>query len=115
MTWRKLVVLVVACMLAPMAWAAEATGLWKGQADSGTEIVLNLKVEGQSLTGTATLGGGKEQPISNGKIDKDELSFSMPSLYGGGTVNAKGKLEGDSLKLSLEMAMGTAQATLKRQ
>jgi len=115
MAWRKLVVLLLACMWAPMVWAAEATGIWKGQADTGTEIVLNLKVEGQTLTGTATLGGGKEQPISNGKVDKDELSFSMPSLYGGGTVNAKGKLEADSLRLSLETAMGTAQATLKRQ
>ena len=115
MALRKFAVLFMACMFMPMAWAAEVTGTWKGQADSGTEIVLNLKAEGQSLTGTAALGNGKEQPISNGKVDKDGLSFSMPSLYGGGTVNAKGKLEGDSLKLSLEMAMGTAQATLKRQ
>ena len=106
--------LFAALMLVSMAWAAEVAGTWKGQSESGVTIILNLKTEGAKLTGTASLNG-KEQPISDGRIEKDKLSFSMPSLYGSSTIAVTGKLEGDDLRLSLEAPVGVTKASLKRQ
>jgi len=94
--------------------AADITGKWVGTSESGTEMVLDLKTEGAKLTGTATLNGDKSA-ISEGRIEEDRISFSMPSLYGGGTVVATGKLDRDELRVSLTTPVGPVKASLKKQ
>jgi hypothetical protein len=114
MLLRGLVRLLAVLMLVSMAWAAEAVGTWEGRSESGALIVLHLKTEGAKLTGTASVNGN-EQPISDGRVEKDKLTFSIPSLYGNGTVAVTGTLDGDELRLSLEAPVGVTKASLKRQ
>jgi hypothetical protein len=106
-------IIMVLLLMVSVAWGAGVTGKWKGISDSGNEIALNLTVKGADLTGTVTVNG-TEKPISNGKVDKDRLSFSMPALYGAGTVAATGKVEGDELLLSFDTPVGTINVPMKR-
>jgi len=98
------------------ALAAGLTGRWKGTSDSGRDVALNLKAEGQKLTGTVTVDSGKEREISDGKVEGDSFSFHMPSEYGGTTLVVKGKLKGDELHLRIESeTFGATNVVAKRQ
>jgi hypothetical protein len=99
-----------------LALGADLTGRWKGRSESGRDVVLNLRAEGQKLTGTVTVDSGKEREISNGKVEGDAFSFHMPSEYGGTTLVVKGKLKGDELHLRIESeSFGATNVVAKRQ
>jgi imidazolonepropionase-like amidohydrolase len=63
------------------------------------EIVLELKLEGTAVTGTATLNlRGRSlpaQPVTNGKFENGELSMELRLMGGQGTLTAK--IENDKL------------------
>jgi len=96
------------CMtvLAIAAFAADVTG--KGTAsvpgrDGQTrEVTYNFKAEGSTLTGTTTGRGGQERPISDGKIDGDNISFKVKMEFQGNSVvmNYAGKVAGDEVKFT---------------
>jgi hypothetical protein len=111
---HAMTLLIITLCFSPVA---DVSGKWIGGADTGREIQLNLKAEGKKLTGTVVVGGGKEQEISDGKIEGDTISFSMPSLYGGSVLTVKGKLEGEEINLQIESQGGNpvAKARLKKQ
>jgi hypothetical protein len=91
------------------ARAADISGKWlaefEAQQIGHTKYVFDLKVDGEKLTGKATAEraqlGKTEAEIKNGKIVKDEVSFSETFSVNGNeiTVEYKGKLVGDELKL----------------
>ncbi|MBV9082526.1 MAG: hypothetical protein JOZ62_07625 [Acidobacteriaceae bacterium] len=93
-------------LLAGVAFfAADVTGTWQGDyhtREGGTiPTTLTLKVDGSNLTGALKSGKGPEQPIENGTVNGDEISFVITYTGEGGSrkVNYTGKLEGDQLKL----------------
>ncbi|HSW39281.1 MAG TPA: hypothetical protein VLL97_07305 [Acidobacteriota bacterium] len=110
-------------LVAAFATAANIDGTWAGKFDSGMggppmELDYIFKADGSKLTGTTTGGAGAERiPIKNGKIDGNNISFTvetageMPM-----TLNFKGVLSGDELKLSFDMGMGgpPSEFTVKR-
>lgn len=78
-------VLVLWATLAVNASAADISGTWKawfvGDVDARprffSEAVLNVKVDGNKLSGTAHMGNWPGvAPISDGKIDGDKFSFT---------------------------------------
>lgn len=86
-SWAMTMLVLALCFMP----AADVTGKWKGISDTGREIAFDLKADGQKLTGTVAIGQGKEQAISDGKVEGDSISFSMPSLYGGSYVDRQRK------------------------
>jgi hypothetical protein len=98
------------------ARAADLTGTWAGhitdpQGDKH-EITLNLKVDGNKVTGTLTGGppNGEQQPIVSGKLDGEQLSFTVTAQGPGGQSMAltyKGKVSGNRIQGAHESPMGS--------
>lgn len=101
------------------AWAAgDATGKWTaempGRGGNPTTVSMNLKAEGEKLTGTVA-GRMGEAEISDGKVEGDNLSFTVVREFNGNKIkqNYKGKLSGDSIHFAVTMEggpMGGGQA-----
>ena len=85
------------------------TGTWHGSTVSGRPLVLDLRVNGQQLTGKLTL---VEDPadITEGKVVGQ--TFSLKAATVDGPVVAKGRLVGAELELTVE-GVGSP-LTLKR-
>ncbi len=67
---------------------------------------VEMKADGQTLTGKFDLGGGREWPIQEGVVDGDTISFVL-DRDGRMTYAMKGTLEGDVVK-GVAMAMGAS-------
>ena len=101
---------VVLCTLSLLgaARAADIDGKWQAEFDSQIgqqKIVFELKADGEKLTGKISADRGQfgksETEIKNGKITKDEVSFTETLKIQDQevVVEFKGKLVGDELKL----------------
>ena len=88
-----------------VAWAADLNGKWvaqvPGQNGQTRETTFNFKVEGSKLTGTVS-GRQGDNPISDGTIKGDEVSFTVVVNFNGNEAKLlfKGKVAGDDLKLT---------------
>ena len=108
MTFRTLTRLASVALLAISAFAADVTGKWKTsftmQNGNTREGVMTLKADGDKLTGTMEGGRGGAAPISDGKISGDDISFSVTRKFNDNEVkiNYKGKVSGNSMRLSME-------------
>ena len=87
--------------------AADIDGKWTADFDSQIgqqKYVFELKADGEKLTGKATgerQGQTATVELKNGKIVKDEVSFTEPLKFQDQeiVIEYKGKLAGDELKL----------------
>ena len=112
------------CSLAIFAFSASAadiSGNWKGTAETpnGTvERTFVFKVDGHTLTGETNSDRFGKSTIEDGKVDGDDVSFSLTVNVQGteGKVVYKGKVEGDTIKFTVELqALGqTLEMTAKR-
>ncbi len=105
------------------AWAADISGQWvaeipgrQGQAQTTT---FNFKADGEKLTGTIATPRG-ENPISDGKIAGDDVSFTQTLEFGGNQMKFvyKGKVAGNEIKFTRQREGGEGQArefTAKRK
>ena len=92
--------------LAALTFGADATGKWTAEMPGRNggpprTTTFNLKQDGAALTGTTTGMGGRENPISEGKVDGDKLSFAVKMEFNGNEMKMlyTGMVEGDELKL----------------
>ncbi|HEU0179653.1 MAG TPA: hypothetical protein VFV58_35935 [Blastocatellia bacterium] len=89
-----------------LAWAADVSGKWTAQVPGRNgqtrETTFNFKVEGDKLTGTMSGMQGGDNPISDGKISGDEISFTVKISFNGNDVTLlyKGKVSGDEIKMT---------------
>ena len=96
--------LVVALTLVAAAVAcADATGKWSWTSQiQGNDVkqTLELKQDGEKLTGTLTGRNNQKIEIKDGKVKGQELSFVVVRERDGQEfkINYKGKLEGDTIK-----------------
>ena len=101
-------------LLAVAALAADITGKWTAQMPGRNgqtrEATFNFKVDGNTLTGTVS-GARGETPISDGKIDGDQVSFSQTMEFNGNSVKLiyKGTVSGDSIKFTRTRDGGEGQ------
>jgi hypothetical protein len=109
--------LILASSLALAAlWAADATGKWtaemQGRNGNTMTVNMNLKADGAKLTGTVS-GRNGDTEISDGKIDGDNVSFTVVREFNGNQIkqNYKGKLDGDAIHFTMTMegGMGNGQ------
>jgi hypothetical protein len=102
-----------------VASAADVTGKWVAQvagANGNQQMTFNLKADGTTVAGTVTGGGGgrggrkggngggnaaQARQISDGKIDGDNVSFTVKTENNGQTrvTTYTGTLTGDTLQL----------------
>ena len=106
MTRKLLFVLTSALVAAATLCAADASGKWTfdqpGRDGNTMTVTLNLKADGAMLTGTVS-GMRGESPISDGKVDGNNVSFAVKRETPNGTftISYKGVLDGDTLKLDV--------------
>ena len=98
--------LMAVCSLAVLA--ADASGTWKASMETpngAMEATFALKVDGDKLTGTVTMGQMGEGAISEGKVDGDNVSFAVVRDFNGNQVriNYTGKISGDEMKINGEV------------
>lgn len=92
-------------------WAADATGKWtaemQGRNGNAMTVNMNLKADGAKLTGTVG-GRNGDTDISDGKVDGDNVSFSVVREFNGNQFkqNYKGKLDGDTIHFTVTMEGG---------
>jgi hypothetical protein len=112
---RTLLVLFVLLLTAVAALAVDVTGTWKGSMDTpngALEVSLNLKADGNALTGAVTVMGS-ETKIEKGKLDGDKISFEVnPENFG--TVAYAGTVNGDSMNLKVKVMDNEMPLVLKR-
>jgi hypothetical protein len=92
---KRLLILLAACALT--ASAADISGNWKGTAETaeGTiERSFVFKVDGNNLTGETTSNNFGKSIIDDGKVDGDNVSFTLKISMGGkdAKVSYKGKV-----------------------
>ena len=113
-----LALVVLALSLATAAYAAATIdGKWVGTLngpEGPIQATLELKAEGEKLTGSINFGGMSAAPLSNGKITGSDLSFDLVSPDGAFTLPFKGKLDGDKLALTLVTPMGSETVAFTR-
>ena len=103
--------LVLLAAFALTASAADVAGTWKATTDTpnGTfESTFVFKVDGAKLTGTTSSQMMAETALSDGKIDGDNLTFSVNANFNGDEVklNYKGKVTGNEMKITIEIPGG---------
>jgi len=112
----RLLVSAVALVFCMAAAAADLTGRWSGQLTDPQggqhEISLDLKVDGGRVTGSMTGGppAGAEVPIVDGKLQGDQLSFSVRVQGPDGNpidFTYQGKVEGNHITGTHESPMGS--------
>lgn len=108
-TPQLLLTLACALALTGVGRAADIDGKWLAEFEAlqigHTKYVFEFKADGEKLTGKASAEraqlGKTEAEIKNGKIVKDEVSFTETFKVNDNeiTVEYKGKLVGGELKL----------------
>ena len=143
MTKKLLFAFTILLVVAFVAMAADITGKWVAEQPGrnggpARQITFDLKADGATLTGTMTggMGGGgrrggggggggaaatpQAREISDGKIDGNNISFTVKVEFNGNTMVSKyeGTLSGDELKLKVTRDTGngptTSELTAKR-
>jgi hypothetical protein len=97
-------------------WAADATGKWtaemQGRNGNAMTVNMNLKADGAKLTGTVS-GRNGDTDISDGKVEGDDVSFTVVREFNGNQVkqNYKGKMDGDAIHFTVttEGGMGNGK------
>ena len=94
-----------ALLAATLAWAADVTGKWvaqvPGREGQTRETTFTLKAEGDKLTCSVS-GRQGDTAISDGKINGDEISFTVVRNFQGNEFKThyKGKVAGDEIKFT---------------
>ena len=106
-TPRTLALASLALLAAPLAQAGDPTGSWSWTVSTPNgDIAISASFEHKDglLTGTYTSPFG-EAPISDGSFKDDAIAFSVERELDGNkfTIKYQGKLDGDSIKGSLEL------------
>ena len=110
--------------------AADVTGKWvydqPGRGGGNpTQVTLNLKASGSTLTGSVVRpgrgGDPMESQITDGKIDGNNISFKITMQMGGNSMTSEysGTVAGDEIKLKVtrpgrDGAPMVTEATAKR-
>lgn len=110
--------IALALLLPTALFAADLTGTWKGAMQSGGEAVFELKTDKGVVTGSMFGEGGKKFPVT-GKLDGDSISLSVAFEWQGQPVTllVTGKVAGDDLPVHIAADNGYwgTDAALKRQ
>jgi P pilus assembly chaperone PapD len=99
--------LVLMTLFAATGLAADVSGNWKATAEgpNGTmERTFTFRVDGNKLTGETTSSMFGKSTITDGKIDGENLSFTITVKFQDNEMklNYKGKVSGNEIKFTVE-------------
>jgi len=126
MTKKLLFVVTILLVASFSLLAADVSGKWVAEQPGRNggpprQVTFVFKADGAKLTGTMTGGGrGGAAPtaieITDGKIDGDNVSFTVKRETPNGTMEMKynGTVSGDELKLKYTMMDQERELTAKR-
>lgn len=112
---RTLLAIGLVGLLAGFAGAADKkndpTGTWKWETERNGQkrtSTLKLKLDGDKLTGSIPGRQNAETSIEDGKFKDGEVSFTVTREMNGNKIvtKYKGKVDGDTLKLTIEREGG---------
>jgi hypothetical protein len=112
MTKKLLFVMTILLVASFALLAADVSGKWTFEqpgrgGNPGRPVTITLKADGSTLTGTMPAGGrggaGDPIAISDGKVDGNNISFTVKRETQNGTMVQKyeGTVSGDELKLKI--------------
>lgn len=108
----SLFVTCLICLLGPLILqAADVTGKWTAQVPTrGGELrqtTFVFKQDGARLTGTMT-SFDREVPIEDGKVEGDQISFSVTLSFGGNEMRFlyKGVVSGTEIRFTRQREGG---------
>jgi hypothetical protein len=113
MTKKLLFVMTILLVASFALMAADVSGKWTFEQPGrgggpGRPVTITLKADGSTLTGTMPGGGRGGAPadpiaISDGKVDGNNISFTVKREMNGNTMITKyeGTVAGDELKLKI--------------
>jgi hypothetical protein len=88
------------------------TGKWQGKTPmSGSDVLLELSVEQETLNGTLTISGETET-ITDGKVSKNTFTFKV--THDGQTQAFTGEFDGNEVKVWTDRGGSASAAVLKR-
>lgn len=108
---------------ASLMFAADVTGKWTadvpGRGGQAMASTFTFKADGDQLTGSVATAMG-ENPISDGKVSGDEISFSQNLEFNGNKIRIlyKGKVSGNEIKFTRQREGGegrTAEFVAKKK
>jgi hypothetical protein len=121
---RVLTSVLLVLALALTASAADITGKWTGSGEltradgttRDTSVYLDLRQEGQEVTGSAGPDPDQVLPISKGKLDGGKLTFEVVARSDSGdvTYTFEFAISGDKMEGTVKSPRFTGKLTLKR-
>ena len=110
---KKIAATTVLCLALPIMLSAQTglTGRWQGKTPMGSDVLLDLSVEQEALSGTLTIRGESE-PITDGKASKNTFSFKV--THDGQTQAFTGEFGGNEIKVWTDRGGSASAAVLKR-
>ena len=101
-------VFAVSALAAGIAFAADVSGNWTASFETqvGTQTyTFDLHAQGSTLTGKTKGNLTGENPISDGKVDGNKISFVEKATYQGMPLvfNYTGELKGDQIHFKREL------------
>jgi hypothetical protein len=115
---RTIIAAILFFVLASVSFAADLNGKWKGdlktQDGNNLEVNFVFKIDGEKVTGTVTNTYG-EEPITEGVVRGDEISFIIMAGGGQFKIVYKGKATGGDIKFKVTIGdFGDQEMTAKR-
>jgi hypothetical protein len=114
MTKKLLFVVTIALVFTFAVMAADVTGKWTYEQPGrgggpGRPVTITLKQDGSTLTGSVPgMGRGGDNPpppteITDGKVDGNNISFTVKREFNGNTMVTKyeGTVDGDTIKFKV--------------
>ena len=108
-------------IFAGLSFGADIDGKWTGSiagpdGGQGIPVGYTFKADGNTLTGTSSGPDNSQIQIKDGKIDGNNLSFSISFDMGGQEMKMdfKGVLSGDQIKMSFDMMGTPSEFVVKR-
>ena len=107
-------------LLAAPAFAADVDGKWTGTMSTpGGDflIAFNFKADGTKLTGSMTGMDGMEIPITNGKVEGNQISYTVTIDLGGMALEMvyKGVVTPAEIKLDMSVFDMPFQLVVKKE
>jgi len=95
--------LSLASLFSSLLFAADIGGKWTGASDQGPSFTFTFQADHDKLTGTMLSMEGKELPLVDGKLDGDNLSFSVTAEWQDQPIKlvATGKISGEQIQLHI--------------
>jgi len=116
---RTLLALVAFLCFTFVAAAADVTGKWTaelpGRGGNPQTTTFTFKADGAKLEGTVANMRG-ENPISEGKVDGDTISFAQVMNFNGNEmkITYTGKVKGETIEFTRETGRGPQTFTAKK-